>query len=428
MKNILFKGHLSAEAFDELSQAWKNDDLILFLPPTLKTYDFVKFLPAGEIQLKGELWEDFPDLPNTQYDFKFKQKPVAGVFSSGSTQEPKLILYSKENIKSSVDGVYSLFDDKSYDSIFCYPQPYHTFGLTLGFGGSLLRNKNLIFQQGHYSTKHHEKWNESTQKLLTLGTPTHFQDLVAWSEEKNIDPSYACIIGGARVTRQLWMDLQTKVKISAPSIGYGATEASPGVSHLPPGQEPLEDGEVGFPLEHVSLENRSSGLKFSGPNLCIAIIENGVVTQPESLVLPDLVETRDDGVLIYKARLNWFLNRGGEKFSLERFEKIIFDDLGIETLGFCVKDDRLGEDLGLLIKGPESVANTVKGKIIDLLKSDTGRKFESKNMLNVDEFPLNSSQKNDRLKAFEIFEKRTIFPSNQATNLFQDQSGHSHLR
>ena len=205
MKSILYKGYHSQKAFNLFKKSYNEDSLIIFLPPLLTDYSFVSLLPKGSVELQGELWESTPQVPNARGE-NYSVPPVAGVFSSGTTKESKLILYSKENMTSSVFAIFELFDRERVKNIFCYPQPFHTFGLTLGYAASHLLGLNLQFADGKYSLAHHELWKKFTgPENLTLGTPTHYYDLLQWQSEQSTQPqtSYSCIIGGAKVKKNL---------------------------------------------------------------------------------------------------------------------------------------------------------------------------------------------------------------------------------
>ncbi len=399
MKITLYKGYHSNLALQTFNEAWVNNDLILFLPPTLMNYEFVSHLPEGEVRTLGELWEESPKIPKPEGT---ALDAVAGVFSSGTSQVPRLVLYSKKNIESSVCGIFELFDRDLLENIFCYPQPFHTFGLTLGYGAAKVLSLHLITPEGRYSQTHHKAWrNHVTENTLTLGTPTHFYDLLNKAEELgDLPASYSCIIGGAKVEKELWKNCQSILKIAEPSIGYGATEASPGITHLPPGAEPHEDGEIGIPLSHVDVDLTPTGLVFQGPNLCTAIIDSEGIHHPQRYELPDIIQVRDqDQHWIYKTRSNWFLNRGGEKFSLEGLESFVQQETGLETLCVGVPDQRLGEDLGILIRRQGDAASNLKNKVLQCLKEKTDREFSSQRMVLVDQLPLNENLKKDRKQA-----------------------------
>ncbi len=402
----LYKGHHSPEALAAFKETYSNNDLILYLPPTLKNYDFVQYLPKAKLQTLGELWTGDEVLANPEGP---AADVVTGVFSSGTSQEPRLVLYSKKNLEASVYGIFELFDRDFLRKIYCYPQPYHTFGVTLGYAAATILNLELITPQGAYSRSHHEQWLQSIDPFtLTLGTPTHFYDLLDFTKAlDSIPQSFSCIIGGAKVKAQLWHDCQQVLNISKPSIGYGATEASPGITHLPPGAPPFEDGEIGVPLAHVKTELLEHGLKFSGPNLCKMIIDGEHVIEPSNFVLPDIIEVRQkDQHWIYKTRSHWFLNRGGEKFSLEGLESALQQDIEVEAMCVSVPDERLGEDLGILITNTHHDLEDLKNNIMQCLKKKTHREFNRNNVVVVDRFPMNENLKKDRLKAQQMIRRQ----------------------
>ena len=114
------------------------------------------------------------------------------------------------------------------------------------------------------------------------------------------------------------------------------------------------------------------------------------------LLLPDLIEEQSSNSngWVYKARLNWILNRGGEKFSLEKIETSLFNEFSLESIACCIPDERLGEELGLLIKN----SNENIDKVYSYLEQEYGRKFKD-NYLFVEEFPRNNNLKIDRKTA-----------------------------
>jgi acyl-coenzyme A synthetase/AMP-(fatty) acid ligase len=261
---------------------------------------------------------------------------------------------------------------------------------------SLINKVPLIFTEGKYShLSHVNRVSIKDPGLLTLGTPTHFYDLLNYVKKNNIKmaPSYSCIIGGAPVTVSIWNQIQKELRILNPSIGYGCTEASPGITHHPPGLKPLEDGEIGFPLK--SIEPRiSKGVVIKGPSLCLAIIQDRKIYFPEEFLVSDQIRIRSDGMWIYEGRLDLMVNRGGQKISLEVIEKILFNELGLEVACSSVDDKRLGKDIGILVKAPPE--KEIIKKINDKLWEKLGFSISEKKILNVVDFPLNENLKLDR--------------------------------
>lgn len=406
MKLVLWKGHHGEGTLDLIRRCWEKEELLILCPPPLSDFRFVSDLGAGEVELRGS-WTTPPELPSRQKARtapRFPDAPALGLFTTGTTREtPKLVFYSKKNVESCLDGILSFFDAGRIRSVFCYPQPSHTFGLCLGYMLCILRGYRLITGTGKYSRSFHElRASVEDESLLTLGTPTHFQDLLAYTheEKRTLAPSYSAIIGGAAVKASLWRDVREKLNIEAPSIGYGATEACPGVTHLPPGLQPREDGEIGFPLPHLQVRLLPEGLEFTGASVCVATLCEGEFQFPEKLKLADRVRRREDGVLVFEGRNELRLNRGGEKFSLEQMESFLKERLGLEAICVPLPDARLGEELGIILVAMDSPPSA--SGIIDALHTAFGRRFSPGNILLTSRLPRNESAKPDRARCREL--------------------------
>jgi acyl-CoA synthetase (AMP-forming)/AMP-acid ligase II len=402
VKIQIWQGYHNPQLREQLRLTWDQDDLLVLCPPFLKDFSFVSKLQTQVAIIEGQTGE----------------KPVLGVFTSGTQSgEPRLVLYSKRNIFASLKEILSIFDESKITSVFCYPQPFHTFGLLLGYMLSIHKNIPMISPEGKYGRLSHQArlaWKDPG--TLTLGTPTHFFDLIAFLEksDKKLSPSYSCIMGGAPVSVNLWKNVQTKLSIEKPSIGYGCTEASPGITHHPAGFTPLEDGEIGFPLK--SLESKvipHEGVQISGESLCLAMFENGELVLPQTLCVRDAIEVRGDGMWIYKGRLDLMLNRGGTKFSLEAIERVILAETGLQIVSSTCKDERLGQELCILLQTHDLEGFSEDYSVITrVLEKHFGLKLLPQNFKKVKEVPLNDSQKVDRKYIQKLFERGSYEQAN----------------
>lgn len=415
MNVTLWKGYHGGHLSGLIASAWEREQLLILCPPMLQDFSFLRALPVEELHMAGA-WTEFEraslktlsGLHEASFDgpTKLPFKPVLGVFTSGTmSTSPRLVLYSKANLRASLEGIYSLFDTSRIEHVFCYPQAFHTFGLTLGYLSSVLYGWELHTPRGKYSrASHEERLALREENLLTLGTPTHFFDLLQVVRGgREIAPSYSCIAGGASVSRDLWLAMRDELKIEAPSIGYGCTEAAPGITHLAPGTAPSRDGEIGQPLGSIRANVSGNGVEISGPALCRAIVQNGRIEFPEKVLVSDHIQTGD--AWTFGGRLDLTLNRGGQKFSLEAIEKVLQDNLRADVVAAAVTDQRLGEDLGLAVIVPGS-----KEKFMtlaqDLLMREFSLKVTPDKIVFVDEFPLNECSKLDRRAARERIEAR----------------------
>jgi acyl-CoA synthetase (AMP-forming)/AMP-acid ligase II len=404
----IWRGFHNLELMELIDLAWKKGDLLVLCPNYVKDFDFVLGLPRGPIQLVGA-WDEVNRrlLEVVILERKFQpypQYPALGVFTTGTTSgKPRLILYSKNNIISSLESIRSVFNLEKLTTLFCYPQPTHAFGLILGYLHAYLFKLKLITGSGRYSKAYHDRWVAAESKgFLTLGTPTHFEDLLIHLTNRRISPkgSYSSIVGGARTSVSQWKRLQNDLHIEAPTIGYGATEVALGVTHHLPGLMPVEDGEIGFPLPHIQIKNiEGQGFEVIGPSVCLAIIENGQARFPNTILLRDNLSVRaEDKVYIYKGRFELILNRGGFKFSLEHFEKTLLENLNTRVVCVSVPDQRLGEELGVLAIDGE------RDRIFEVLYKTFGHSFNKSHFKLIEEFPLNTNLKVDRQECARYFQ------------------------
>ncbi|NJM10195.1 MAG: acyl--CoA ligase [Bdellovibrionaceae bacterium] len=373
------------------------------MPALLQDYSFLKALPSGDLLVQGT-WanseiEALHGIARSGAPLPFK--PVLGVFTSGTlSSSPRLVLYSKENLSAALEGIFKLFDKSRIEHVFCYPQAFHTFGLTLGYLSSYLNGWTLHTPHGKYQRASHEdRIALREEKVLTLGTPTHFFDLLQIVEEsgRELAQSYTCIMGGAGVSRNLWHSVRNGLRIEAPSIGYGCTEASPGISHLPPGVAPTQDDEIGLPLDSIYSVIGPEGVSIEGPSLCPAIIQHGQIEFPRQLNIRDRILRKESGSWIYGGRLDLTLNRGGQKFSLEAIEKLLHDRLNVGVVASTVRDTRLGEDLGLaVVAGHARLHDEIIASAQDLLMREFSLRLAPNRILFLSDFPLNECSKLDR--------------------------------
>lgn len=409
MTVTLWKGYHSEELPEIISAAWKREELLVLCPPLLQDFSFLGALPVEELNMRGH-WSEFERaaLKNISGAFSAAYDgptplpftPVLGVFTSGTiSSSPRLVLYSKANVRAALEGIFSLFDHSRIEHVFCYPQAFHTFGLTLGYLAAQLYGWELHTPLGKYSrASHDQRLALREENLLTLGTPTHFYDLVQVVKGgREIARSYTCIAGGASVSRELWTDIRDVLKIEAPSIGYGCTEAAPGITHTTPGQEPLVDSEIGSPLASLSSKLVENGVEISGASLCGAIVQNGTIEFPKTVTIRDSLRAGTNGAWIYNGRLDLTLNRGGQKFSLEAIENSLQKLLKDNVVAAAVADSRLGEDLGLAVVAAGTLGRAEWiARAQDLLQREYSLKLAPEKIVFVEDFPLNECSKLDR--------------------------------
>ncbi|MEQ1878165.1 MAG: class I adenylate-forming enzyme family protein [Bdellovibrionia bacterium] len=416
MNITLWRGTHSKELQGFVARAWRRNELLILCPPGLSSFDFLKFFPEesvfSNLILAGE-WDAaataaFEKSRASIRDFSRAQFPtgaVYGVFTSGTTSgAPRLVLYSKSNVEFSLNAIRSLFDTSELTGIFSYPQPTHTCGVTLGYVHAFLHGIELHTGTGKYSRRHHSEWMDCVDSgMLTLGTPVHFHDLVVACGEASFFPpnSYSCIVGGAKTTVALWKSLRDRLNIRKPSIGYGATEASPGLAQLAPGLPPEQDGDIGSFLPGIKTNIiPGTGIEFEGPNACLALIRENKIQFPQRILIRDELNRSVGGRLIFQGRTELTLNRGGIKIPLEIAEDVLSQELGVSAICVITPDARLGEELGVVARSSPDDSE----KIFDVLKEKFSQNFDRRNIVFVENLPSTANSKFDRLAASRLLE------------------------
>lgn len=381
----LWQDYHHPDLLKQVEAAWRGEQLLVMCPPTLKDRSFENAILSRK---------DWPE------------QPVLGVFTSGTLADsPRLVLYSRKNIEAALNAIHSLFDLKQIEHVFCYPQAFHTFGLTLGYVSALYRGWKLHTPRGKYAiASHAERYRLREKNVLTLGTPTHFYDLLNYCRSNGVQltPSYSCIMGGASVMQTLWHDMREELGIAAPSIGYGCTEASPGITHLPPGVPPTRDGEVGYPLENLRSKITKRGVNIEGPSLCLAIVQDGKIEFPQKLCIRDQIEIDPRGSWHFLGRLDLTLNRGGIKYSLEAIERDLSLCTRFPVVTAAVKDERLGQDLAVAVVSALESAD-IKEQLEKALSLRWGLRLNPKRLRFVADLPLNECAKLDRRRLEQSF-------------------------
>ncbi len=366
------------DIYDLIKKKWNADSPLILCPP-------------GISQL--------PNLENIQ----FPEQMILGLFTSGtSSGNPRLVIFSKKNLITSLEAIRKLFLTSKIDHIFCYPQPTHVFGLVLGYLQSIIYQIPISFADGIYSQKSHQLWNEKlTSGTLTLGAPPHFFDLIKFNEKNNLTPhhSYSSIAGGAPVSIKLWNDMKSVLNIENPSIGYGASEASPGICHLPPGVAPSFSGDVGQLLEGVQIRDiNSQGFYFKGNNACLGIVENNRFESREWNFIPDQMEKFNHYCVTGRSDLT--INRGGVKFQPEVIEAALME-ADIKGLIIPIHDPRLGQDLVVLVEVEEERQTShFKAQIKNFFLIHHDLKLKDEFII-FDQIALNNNLKIDRKESLK---------------------------
>ncbi|MDX1959363.1 MAG: AMP-binding protein [Leptospiraceae bacterium] len=227
--------------------------------------------------------------------------------TSGSTNNPKLIGLSEENIISVLDSHIPLLGKKNSSMLSILPW-HHAFGLIIDLLSGMFESSLIVrdVSNGKDPIKQIEqikRWNLDS----VSGVPLQFDRILSSIEgDSTLQKIRSGVIGGSNITSRLASILDgTNIQ-----VGYGQTEASPGITLGKRGY--FKENYLGSPVGcdmSISSENE---LLFTGKNVYRARLEaESLVWMNESRIQAtnDLVEQRQDGL--------YFLGRKDFSFKLE---------------------------------------------------------------------------------------------------------------
>jgi long-chain acyl-CoA synthetase len=307
-------------------------------------------------------------------------------YSSGTTANPKGILYSHKNMISLISSICRCFNH-TFETIHFGILPMgHTAITNYSFlpvtyaGGSLIFAENFIKIRADFwkiIETYKVSYVEAVPTIVFLILNTKYPD---YSREK-ISLSYiGC--GSAPLPSTIQMDFQKRFGIPVANL-YGLSETGP--THF---DNPLEQnwkpGSIGFPLdvnECKILDDNFNELAFNevgeiaikGPNVFIGYYKNEEAYKKaiknELFLTGDLGYKNKDGRFFYADRKKDLIIKGGVNVYPEEIDEILFKHpsvLAASTIG--IPDPMFGEEIVSFVvkKKPVSEAELIKHCLLHL--------------------------------------------------------------
>lgn len=349
------------------------------------------------------------------------RKEAILLFTSGSSNQPKGVVLSDQNILSNCDQMYSLglFRDKMV--ILGNLPLFHSFGLSVGTFFPLLHGLRIVSSPSPLDYKGSLRAIRKGKAEVILGTPSFLKGYVRKAKPGDFQTVRYVVAGAEKSPEDLFSRWEENFDCEYLE-GYGLTETSPGLSFNLPGSGKRK-GSVGKLMKDIEartidpetreiLQKTDSGiLCFRGPN-----VFNGYLNNPEKtkevfsedgwFITGDLGRIDEDGFLFIEGRLSRFSKIGGEMVSHESVENAITQIIrGKELVGaelLCAVTGQADE-----VKGESLVLLTV----VEIDLKSLGEKMRTKGVPNlwipkqiklVDEIPLLGTGKLDLRKIKEL--------------------------
>ncbi len=264
------------------------------------------------------------------------------LFTSGTENVPKCVPLTHTNLITNQEDCFPFFDIKPEDKVVSFLPPFHAYGFNSCTLLPLLAGLPLIFVANPLNINRIIQLVKAKKATIMGTTPTFYGYFLKKVES---DPELArslslVVLGGEKVSGELYKTSEALLPHVTVIQGYGATESSPVITLTP---RELNHNGVGYPLERASvrvlcrktlkpLPKGNSGLiVVSGPSVFSGYYgedpdfgfinldgeryyntgDIGLITQEEYLVL--------------LGRLSRSVKIGGEMVSLESVEAILHE-------------------------------------------------------------------------------------------------------
>ena len=282
---------------------------------------------------------------------------AAIVYTSGSTARPKGVMLTHANLCANTAAIVEYLGLGPGERAMVILPFYYVYGKTLlnthfASGGSIVINNRFAFPNSVV--------DEMVKKACTLfaGVPSTFAILLNRSNfTKTEIPSLRIVtLAGGAMAPALILRLREHLKSARLFVMYGATEASPRLSYLPP--ERLFDklGSIGIPIPGVRIDVRSDtgelmtspaegNICATGPNIMQGYWGDAQETakslKPWGLVTGDLGYKDEEGFIFLTDRKKEILKVGGERVSPKEIEDTIIASQLVHEAAVIGRPDEL---------------------------------------------------------------------------------------
>ncbi len=215
--------------------------------------------------------------------------------------------------------------------VLCTLPLFHAFGLVLDLLPALLRARRLVFPDGDTRDPERLAWEIRSKGLNRWSTvPRSLWQL--WQHDPQMFSSgRGGLVGGAQVSAQLAEAFHG----SAYQIGYGLTEASPGLMLAAPGD--WQPSLLGRPLNCELRQTEQGELQFRGANAALARIEDNAfhVLDPQRWVSTGDLVTLREGRYYFRDRTAYSLKlANGRWFHPQEHEQLLQRASALEQVLF----------------------------------------------------------------------------------------------
>jgi len=297
------------------------------------------------------------------------------LFTSGSSGEKKGVMLSHQNLIFNTNSILKILPINKKDIVNLLLPGNYSFGLSiinthLKMGSSIYLHKSPFIGS---------VINEINKFKCTsiYGVPSTFEILLNKTDfvkKKFPTLKYLAQAGGnldVKYKNILLKKFKNKIYIM-----YGATEASPRLSYVPPKKLKEKINSIGIPIPGVKFKlfkyknTNLSQLGVSGQNIMRGYLKEKNLTKKsfkgKYFLTGDLAKRDNDNFYFVKKRIDKIIKRYGYKINLDQISKIV-DKL--EKVKFC-KTFMYEKKLILIVQTTTNDKNYLKTNIVNTLRKN----------------------------------------------------------
>ncbi len=288
------------------------------------------------------------------------------IYTSGSTQKPRCIGITFQNVQTNLHLHLNKISHRRGTTLSVLPY-FHIFGLVMDLFLSLeFQNSILINSKKGKEIDFLAELLVNMENVYLCGVPRTFEGLIEKNLLSQVKKCSAGIIGGASISSSLANSLRG----SNFYVGYGQTEASPGILLGDRGEfwEAYLGKAIGV---SIAISNEGT-LLFKGENAFIEYMESGEIIKlkPNRWVNSEDLVSEVDGRYFYRGRVGYsFKLSNGRWVVPEEIEREMLKKTG-EFKKFFIAE-RIGGGVELFVNSRESSCiELVKKSLPDYLLNE----------------------------------------------------------
>ena len=284
-----------------------------------------------------------------------RDDPLAVVFTSGTTGDPKGAVLSWGNVGANVEMVNEIIHLRPSDVLLGVLPFFHAFGFTITLWTALANDAAAAYHPNPLEGRAVGKLCREQHVTILLGTPTFLRSWTHRAPKEDFASVDVALVGGEPLSPHVADEFEARFGIR-PGQGYGATELSPLVAANIPLNRAVgaqafgaREGSVGRPAPGVRVRvtdlesdaplgpNERGMLWVTGPNVML-----GYLNRPEATAAVirdgwyrtgDVATVDDDGFITIVGRVSRFAKIGGEMVPFAPIEEALQEILGSEEDG-----------------------------------------------------------------------------------------------